>query len=165
MKSQLSVDFVVTMVIFITFASYLSLQVLYTKPFYINFIKNERLKSELYQLSEVLINDPGYPENWEFLDLNAVNRMGLNGGKINLISQQKVIKFNETCVNNYTEVKKKLGVEGYDFSIYLSDKGGKKWIDCVRLTNRPRLNLTRIVSIKVGSTTTYGRLTLEMWET
>ncbi len=53
-------------------------------------VEKEKVRSKVYQLSELLINDPGYPINW---NKNTVERIGLsdqNTNKPNLILKYKI---------------------------------------------------------------------------
>jgi len=66
MKGQLSfVEYLVSFLVFITFISYFFLRIINETPIFLNEIRNERIRAEAFQLSEILVNDPGEPINWE----------------------------------------------------------------------------------------------------
>jgi len=69
MKGQISfVEYIVSITIFITFAVFFFYNLLSFMPTYLNEIRNERVRSEAYQISELLINDLGEPVNWHFFE-------------------------------------------------------------------------------------------------
>jgi hypothetical protein len=165
MKGQLTFDVFIALFIFIGIVVYLFFQILTITPSYLNEINKERLKSEAYQISEILINDPGEPINWDALGINQIKRIGLsdsNQNKTNLVSLSKTQKLNETC-SNYNLVKSKLGISD-DFSIVIVKK----------LTNTVIVNCTS-TSTKSGRTkivvkrlfafddSTVGELKLKVW--
>lgn len=62
MKAQISfVEFIIAFSIFSVFVAYLFFRLLSFMPAYLNEIRSERVRSEAYQISELLINDPGEP--------------------------------------------------------------------------------------------------------
>lgn len=65
MKGQLTFEQIISLVVFVSLVSYILYSVFSYIPAYLRQIRNEELKSEAYQISEMLINDPGDPPNWE----------------------------------------------------------------------------------------------------
>ncbi|MEM7826521.1 MAG: hypothetical protein QW451_02750, partial [Candidatus Aenigmatarchaeota archaeon] len=94
MKSQISfVEFITSMLIFSSFVTYFSIHSLSSASSYLAEIKMERLRSEAYQISELLINDPGEPLNWNVINFANVRRIGLldhTQNKTNLLSKAKL---------------------------------------------------------------------------
>jgi hypothetical protein len=141
-------------------------------PVYLNEIRNERIRSESYQISEILTNDPGKPLRW-YADTNDVTRVGLSDetkNKTNVLSLVKINTFDSECkknsYNGYYNIKKWLASD-YDLSITLIDKTysseGNVLINChppaptaVRAINT---TVRRIVSFDSG----YGELIIQMW--
>jgi hypothetical protein len=64
MKGQFSVEYIVSMTIFIGFVTYIIFSIWRFIPNYLSELRNERIRSEAYQISELLINDPGEPMDW-----------------------------------------------------------------------------------------------------
>jgi hypothetical protein len=64
MKSQLSMEYYISLTIFILFIGYIFFQLILRSPQFIMEVENERLRSESYQISELLVNNPGEPINW-----------------------------------------------------------------------------------------------------
>src|SRR5207245_3567306 len=102
---------------FITVASFL--------PKYLEEVRSQRLRTEVYQVSQLLLNNPGDPVNWENTpDINTVNRVGLfaNGSdSTNVAWRTKLFSFNALCANgvNYQSLKSKFAID-FDFSIVIN---------------------------------------------
>jgi hypothetical protein len=165
MKAQISfVEFLTALAIFLASVTYISFQISTFIPNYLNEVKAERMRSEAFQLSELLINDPGNPANWYTLNLNNVVRLGLSDekeNKTNLLSYNKILKFNETCNSNYPEVKKKLGLD-YDFSLVLKEGTSEK-INCSIPITRKYTTIRRIVAYRDNNQVKYGEMILQVW--
>jgi len=169
MKAQISfVEFLTSILIFITFVGYFSLQILVFVPSYINEITGERLRSEAFQLSELLINDPGQPLNWHLDFLNA-ERIGLSDhtlNRTNLLSGAKISVLNSKCQENYDNIKSLLGTD-YDFLILLIEGGtGELKINChPTVTKFRQFNTTikRVVAYNEDGTIKYGEMILQVW--
>ena len=167
MKGQISfVELLVTMSIFTTFIGYFSFQLINFYPIYLNEVRNEELRSEAYQLSELLINDIGEPGNWTGKYFAYVSRVGLsdeNYNKTNYLSLMKISDFDSNCSSDYNLVKSKLA-SSYDFSIYLFQRYpiDKQLIDCkppVITVSNINVTVRRIVYFGSG----YGELVVQMW--
>jgi len=170
MKAQISfVEFLTSMIIFIAFVGYFSIQILMFVPNYINQIKSERLRSEAFQISELLINDPGQPLDWNLNFANA-KRIGFSdqlSNKTNLLSGAKISVFNTKCQENYGNVKNLMGID-HDFSLILIDAntGGLEIRNCRPATATIRqVNTTirRVVAYDDGGVVKYGELILQVW--
>jgi hypothetical protein len=155
MKGQISfVEFLVTTAVFISFIGYFSFQLINFYPLYLNEIRNERIRSEAYQISEILANDP---------------RLGLSDetkNKTNLLSMNKINEIGDgtdLCKPGYDTVKERLG-SAYDFSIALTRKIPSEMIliNCHPPSSPLKaINITvrRIVSFD----SSYGELIIQMW--
>ena len=82
MKGQLNLEQIVAMTLFIAFSSYVFFTVFNLVPRYTSEVRSERLRSEAYQMSELLINDPGSPANWD--KIVKPSRLGLSDETANL---------------------------------------------------------------------------------
>jgi hypothetical protein len=172
MKGQLSMEVIVGMVIFIIFVSYLFFQILRLRPIYIQQIKAEKIRAEAYQISELLINDPGEPINWDTVDdLHKINRTGLSDHSYNLtnlISWSKVEKLNSSC-SDYELVREKVGVKDYQFSILVSRIDGGVPILCYPPPETVRISfvnftIERVVGINVGNNVIVpGKVVVRVW--
>ncbi|MFH8038609.1 MAG: hypothetical protein QXJ14_01180 [Candidatus Aenigmatarchaeota archaeon] len=73
-KSQVSIEFLVTTTVFISFVGYLLFNLYNYKTITMDNLNIELVNLELYKISEILINDIGYPSFW---NPNNVIRIGL----------------------------------------------------------------------------------------
>jgi len=64
MKAQISYEYYFSLVLFVIFVLYVVFYVISTVPSYTREIKSQLLMSEAYQISELLVNDPGEPYSW-----------------------------------------------------------------------------------------------------
>jgi len=165
MKAQISfVEYLTSMLVFIGFVTFISIQVSSFIPNYLSEVRKERMRSEAFQLSELLINDPGEPINWISTNFDNVKRLGLSDekeNKTNFLSESKIIAFNSNCSANYEKIKEKLGTD-YDFSVYLFDSKGQPKIECSPNTIAFRgINITITRMVAFGND--FGELILEVW--
>jgi len=165
MKAQISIEYIIALIVFIVFVSFLLLQFYTQRPAYVKEMRDELLRSEAFQISELLVNDHGEPANWQ--SFAAARRIGLSDhtrNKTNLMSINKIAVFNNTCVQGgYDQIKNKI-ISNYDFSIYLKDLStGAMMISCqpaqivYRATN---ISIRRIVAFNNGG---YGEMIIQMW--
>lgn len=171
MKGQFSVDYYVSIILFIVFVVYILFQLTRFLPTYINEVNDQRIKVEAYQISELLINDPGVPSNWETLGqarIGEIKRIGLldmTQNKTNLVSIAKVNSLNTTCgsVNGYNAIRGAI-VTDYQFSILLIDKtNGNILVSCFppeQLVRATKIDFRRVVSMGLNL---YGELILQLW--
>jgi hypothetical protein len=127
-------------------------------------LRTETIRSEAYQISELLINDAGYPIDWS---LGNVERIGLssNLNKANLLSMSKINSIGTNCAPGYGYdfVKNKIGAED-DFSLFVYRQPGNIPI----LACYPSLIVIRDINITVRRPVVfddgnYGELVLQMW--
>jgi len=164
MKGQLSYEYYLSIFIFVIFIIYIILQVVYTLPNYELKIKEQQLKSEAYQLSEMLVNDPGEPINW---NITHVKRVGLSDetkNKTNLLSIQKIRNLSLYCSSNYQDLCDKLGIIDYQFALNITDvKTNSLLVNCHPpqiISRRQKERITRIAAI---NSTDYVEIILEVW--
>jgi len=148
---QINLEYIVSLVIFITLAMYISFQLMQRTPIYLAAVRLEYIRSESYQLSELLVND----EN-----------IGLSTGeKVNLVSSAKIAQLESQC-NDYSSAAGRLGVDttDYQFSLYVKDSvTGQLLLDCAPqqvVSRKDVVTTRRIVALSSGS---YGELTVQAW--
>jgi len=178
MKAQAGFEFYFAIIAFIAVVVYFFFQLVEYYPSYLYQMKYEILKSEAWQLSEMLINDPGEPINWK--TSGTIKRLGLNDetkNQTNLISYEKAAAFNVLCNLDYKKTLELLGTN-YTLSVYLVDNAGNVIISCSHpSTGLFTINITRIVAIHsrgisfnflgkqitlIPEKTWWGELTLEL---
>src|SRR5207253_305535 len=146
----------IVLILFIATVTYTFITVASFLPKYLEEVRSQRLRTEVYQVSQLLLNNPGDPVNWETgnLDINNINRVGLlvNGSdSTNVLGRTKLFSFNTLCGNgvNYQNLKSKFALD-FDFSIVLnftSLSGQSSTFTCeptIAATGRVNVTLTRI---------------------
>jgi len=170
MRGEISfVEYIVSTAIFIAFVSYILFNLLLVTPRYLKESENERMRAEAYQISELLINDPGEPPNW-YQNMASIKRLGLldeTRNETNYLSEEKINKLGnpatgDYCIPTYDKVKEWLDSD-YNFSLMLIERpSGTLRIYCVppRIIKGPtNITIRRIVAF--GSS--YGELIIQMW--
>lgn len=167
MKAQISfIEFLVSLSIFIVFVGYFSIQLINAIPTYLNQLRSESVKAEAFQVSELLINDPGFPINWEN-NPSKLARLGLNDETKNLtnyLSIQKIQTIGPNCALGYNTVSNLVGAT-YNFSLTLiNDTNGNGGI---LLSCSPPSVTAQLINVTVKRYvffgTGYGELILQMW--
>jgi len=99
MKGQISfVEYLAALTLFIFAVLFIALQLVNFIPQYLTQINDERVRIDAYQISEILVNDPGNPANWE--SRAQIFRMGLSNESVNetdYLSLSKIEAFNNYC--------------------------------------------------------------------
>jgi len=127
MKGQISfVEYLAALTIFIVSVLYIAIQLTGFVPQYLNAVNNEKIRIDTYQISELLVNDPGNPMNW--YSSSPIYRMGLSNESVNVtnyLSLQKIKAFNNYCnaPGGYSNIKKNIS-STQDFSILLFNRTG-----------------------------------------
>lgn len=166
MKAQLSFDFYFSIVVFIIFVSSLFFKLITFLPLYSEEITSQRLRSEAFQLSEILVNNVGYPGNW-YADAANVKLMGLSEetkNKTNLVSLSKITALKNLCQSDFNKVLKIMDVSD-GFSVLLANRSvdpPQELLGCLPadVTGRGRTEVKRIVAF--GSD--FGELTVQVWK-
>lgn len=169
-KAQLSFDFYFALVVFVVFISSVFFKLITFFPFYSSEITNQIIRSEAYQISEILINDVGYPGNWydgDKVSITDIKRLGLSDeikNKTNILSTSKITAFDTLCKT-----------EGHDKILELLDIKDGFWVLLKRIdppgvliecsqeesVTKARADITRIVAFDDGS---FGELRLSVWK-
>lgn len=169
-KGQINVEYIVSLTVYITLATYIAFQLSQQTPVYLRAVREEYVKSETYQLSELLINDVGYPEDWNTLwpsSPSDIKRVGLSGGvKTNLVSVDKIDALDDICSSDYDNLVEMLGidVDDYQISVFVKDTTNDViLLDCsptVITTGQSVESIRRIVALDSGD---YGELIIQTW--
>lgn len=169
-KGQLSFDFYVAIILFIGILTYIGYQLLLIAPANSAKLQEESIRIDAYQLSELLVNDPGHPADWETKPIDQINRIGLSdpaSGKTNYLSLQKLAALNAICqaptgydtLKNKLDEKNELSVTFINHSLPLDTS----WTcSSASPTNKK-------VSFRVGRTVSiggsvFGELIVEVWK-
>jgi len=112
-KGQLSIDFYIALIVFLGSLAYITFQLFQIAPASSLNAKEETVKIEAYQISELLVNDGGHPNDWETKPLSGIKRIGLLDTSVNLtnfLSSPKIDRFKTIC-SNFNDVKVLLDVK------------------------------------------------------
>lgn len=165
MKAQISfVEFLTAMTIFLGAVTFITFQVSSFLPKYLNEVKSQRLMSEIFQISELLINDPGYPVDWYKLKFENVGKIGLSDetrNKTNLVSAVKLKSFFSNC----SKVGEKLILDHNLEIIFKNITGSLKGNCYISKTQTRGFNITisRVIAYTDVNEIKYGELILRVW--
>lgn len=101
MKGVVNVDFIVSILIFLSTISFVSISISNNLPFFHQESHTEAIKARSYQISHLLMFDEGYPENW---DMNTVERIGLSEAPY-VLKRSKIDELNLLCASDYERVR------------------------------------------------------------
>ncbi len=130
-KAQLTIQYLASFILFVGIVILIYLSYSTNIPRFVEEVGKENTRSKAYQLSEILINNPGGPSNWN--NINNVKRIGLsdeNQNKTNFISYTKVEQLKGlVCQNDadFKEIQEKLALNR-SFSIFIfniTDNGNR----------------------------------------
>lgn len=172
MKGQLTIQYLASFIFFIGLIVYVYFAYSANIPRFVQEVDKEDLRSKAYQLSEVLVNDPGHPINW---DGDSVDRIGFSdhhSNKKNLISKSKIDGFNNAfnCDTDFEDVQKKLALnESFSILIFnITDDGRREsppLLSCISPTFPTRvINATvkRITAWNDSGTIKLAELVVQM---
>jgi len=170
MKGQISIDYYVALIIFIFFVVYFLFQTTNLVPVFVNQMEEQRMRSETYQMSELLVNHAGVPANWDLLlpnNIGQIQRIGLldqTTNKTNRISVAKVASLDFICDTQGQQFLRSRMMTDLEFSVIIVDRtDGSTELDCVSNTTNSRgflVTTRRVVALDDGR---YGELTMQVW--
>jgi len=166
-KAQFSLEYYMSLLLFVIFVMYLLFQVEILTPRHLQEIKVQTLRSEAFQVSELLINDGGEPGNWDMQPDASIKRIGLSSMvSQNLLSAAKVAALDSKCKSSgFVSLYNWLGMQN-QFYIVVQDTAGllvNTTKDCpplAKIGSQTTIVMTRIVSFDSGR---QGNLTLVVW--
>jgi len=134
LKGQLTIQYLISFIFFVGLITYIYFAFSSNIPKFIENVEKEDTLSKAFQVSEILVNDPGYPANWEesFIPPDQIKRLGLSdehSNKTNLLLISKIKRFDSICDNDYTDIQKKLALNR-SFSIFLFNITGNGNREC-----------------------------------
>jgi hypothetical protein len=131
-KAQLTIQYLASFIFFVGLVVLIYLSYSANIPRFVEEVNKENTRSKAYQLSEILVNDPGHPINWNSVSESNIKRIGLSDhytNKTNLILWDKVYKFKQEfdCYNEFEKVQNRLALNK-SFSIFIfniTDNGNR----------------------------------------
>lgn len=168
-KGQLSVDFYVSLIVFLGLMGYIAFQLFEITPVTSTNTQEESIRIEAYQISEILANDVGHPTDWETKSLSEIKRIGLSDSSkslTNYLSRAKLDRLRTICATDgYQAVRDKLDVKD-EMSITFVEHAlptDVTWVckSAVPTSKEISFNISRTVSIDGIA---FGELIIEVWK-
>lgn len=166
MKGQTSVEYYISITVFLFFIALIIARTAGVVPEYTNQVKIQELRSEAYALSEILLNNPGIPGDWESFPPEAVTRFGLASGdtKLNLLSSSKLSALRAICSNPnlMDEMRESMNAK-FRFSIIFTNRVSGDTFSCedvvTPISTAERASISRVAAIDNGQ---YGELIVQV---
>ena len=169
-KGQLTIQYLLSFIFFIGLIVYIYFAFSSNIPKFLEAIEKEDARSKAYQLSEFLINDPGYPIDWENQPVDSIKRLGLSdedSNKTNLLLNSKVNRFFQICASNFSKIQEKLALNE-SFSVIFCNitSSGERECQVCQSPSPPKtaINATirRIVALNVSGDIRLAELIVQM---
>ncbi len=141
-KGQVNIYFIVSIVLFLTLTTYLIYAIIDYNRIYRENIMSDILYTKSYSISDLLIRDGGYPENWNSTNFD---RVGLASEPYSL-NLAKINELEKIC-NSSAKIKKlksSFGLMDEDLIIKIDYLNKTNVLDC----SPESMRIGRIVSIK-----------------
>ena len=140
MRGSVSLDFVFASLIFMIILGYSIVAYSNSIEQIKSDISKNKIESEVFSISQILVKSPGTPANWED-NPGAVVVIGLAGSE-NILSLEKVDAFDSLSIN---ETKDILGIN-HDFYIQIESIDGDKFFSKgTELANSSSVSIERVV--------------------
>ncbi len=151
MKTQLGLEQIVTLVVFISAASFLFLEISFQESKIKNKLEEEVILSKGLSVSYLLLEDVGFPPNWDQTyvqnGISSVKRFGLvdeNYNQTYLLSLNKIKNFTSICKNNPRKFREILS--NTRMNVFFYDKNHNLISSCEIYKFVNFVNITRVFS-------------------
>ena len=165
-------DFYVALVIFLGLLAYITFQLFQIAPMTSTTANEETIRIEAYQLSELLVNDGGHPNDWhdavKYPSASDIKRIGLSDSTKNItnyLSRPKIDRFKALCTADYNTIKTILDIQDEaSFSIIEHKPAGDEVYNSCKSSaaRKTSFNVSRIVAIDGTSYPT--EIIVEVWK-
>lgn len=156
-------EYFVVIIIFLIFSVYFALRLIEFYPEYLKNVKEEILRSDVYRLSEMLVNDDGEPAGWTGMGTGSIKRIGLSDqlyNQSNLVDITKVIDLENKCNNEYDNIKRLVGAK-HDFYLVVNDISSGTVYECgSMITGESVAVVRRVIAFDNDD---YGKMIVYMW--
>ncbi|MEM5799426.1 MAG: hypothetical protein QXZ43_02055 [Candidatus Aenigmatarchaeota archaeon] len=123
MKAQISIEYMIALGIFISLVTYIYLQYINNiTPFLEDVIKEEK-RTQAFQISEILLNDPGEPTNWDIIGPKRIGLADETSSSTNSIKKSKIDALDCSKINKLLAIEQPLNVLIFDVD---SSTGNRK---------------------------------------
>lgn len=126
-KGMVNIEFILSVVVFLSTITFITVTTIYNVPNLHTQTINEKIKTDIFSISEMLINDKGFPENWNSENVKAI---GLSTGEPYVIDMTKVKNLNDICEKDYQKFVSILGMENYQVIINITQEDGSNILFC-----------------------------------
>ena len=132
LKGQLTIQYLASFIFFLGLVIYIYFSYSANLPTFVEEVRKEDIRSKAFQLSEMLLNDPGKPKNWNQSSTD-IERLGFSDqhtNKNNLILKSKIDAFNSqfgdcSSSQQYEQVQEKLAFNtSFSFLIFNVSEDG-----------------------------------------
>ncbi len=109
--------------IFVTLIAYIYISYTRSIPIFDEEVRKENIRSEAFQISELLINNPGEPSSWTSGDVVRIGLANNTANKQNLIALDKINElsnFDCAVASQYESLQKKTGTSR-QLSLFILD--------------------------------------------
>jgi hypothetical protein len=127
LKGVVNVEFILALLVFVTTLVFITTATLSSIPNIHEQAISEKLKTNIYSVSEIIMFDKGYPENW---DSTTVQKIGLSSGQPYILSIDKINNLSELCRNDYQKMLSALNLENYNIIINITRDDGTNILYC-----------------------------------
>ena len=113
MKGITEIEFIISVFVFITTISFVTIIIINNIPFFHNTALGNNLKTKSWQYSEMLLFDEGYPNDWNAKQFSEIRRIGLSSSRY-FVDINKLSKLSVFCSDpnvGYKSVKNLLGID------------------------------------------------------
>ena len=151
-KGIIDIEFILSIVVFLSVIIFVSFVISGNIPVFHRESLSEDARARAYQVSQLIIFDEGYPENWEPAN---VERIGLSTGEAYRISTTKINNLAAVCTD-YNRLRLLLSQDlSSDIKISIVDSSGQSLLNCgpaVNTTIIPEFPVTRYAVLENNKT-------------
>ncbi|MBU5537045.1 MAG: hypothetical protein QW818_00215 [Candidatus Aenigmatarchaeota archaeon] len=166
-KAQLAFDFYVSLLVFIGILGYLTFQLFQIIPASSGNLKEESLRIEAYQISELLINDGGHPIDWHTVgDISNIKRIGLsdsNKNITNFLLRGKIDRFKTICNNNFNNIKNLLDIKD-EINVTIIEHGPNVDVSSCASNQAKKVSFSVSRTVLISGTSYPTEIIVEVWK-
>lgn len=145
MKSQINIEFIISVGIFISVIIIIASDVVHVFPAEYENIRQEKVKNKAYQVSEILLFSKGIPENWPELEISQISTIGLAIKRYDL-NLSKILALEAKCNIDYESMSNLiLQDKSMRIVINITDSFGNQIAQCIPPTISRFVNFYEII--------------------
>lgn len=128
-KGVLDIEFVLSVFLFLGTVSFITILIGRESVSLQNSAITDNMKSESYQISQLLMFNEGNPKTWESAAKSDIKRIGLSSGQDYVLNEAKLAKLQQLCAGDYNFVSGMLTT--FNINITVKDDGGEVLYKCM----------------------------------